>query len=227
MAKNLWLGGCAATVMMFACAVPLSAQMFEDAAVPAAESSRSVAPLFNNGLANPRRSSVVQPEAKSAQMPDLSVDKTGAQAAQDARKKAADELSKALAGKRGTGAIRRVYVKGEKPSAEEENLIFLFYKDFKISQTMSGLVMCDVRFIVLHTLENNINNLSFRLKWPEMETTLSYNEVMPNKETYFDYTLVGDGCYSMDRIPNVIVNRCRVKGLSQSACANKIRWLKK
>ena len=110
---------------------------------------------------------------------------------------------------------------------EEESLIFLYYKDFKISQTMGGLVMCDVRFIVLHTLENKINNLSFRLKWPSMETSLSYNDVEPNTETYIDYTLVGDGCYSMDKIPNVIVNRCRAKGLSQSACANKIRWLKK
>ena len=213
MAKNLWLKGCAAAaVMIFAGAVPLSAQMF--------------APRFNNSWANPRRSQAAQPAAKSMEMPDLSVDKTGAQAAQDARKNAAEALSKSLAGKRGTSAIRRVYAKGEKPSAEE-SLIFLFYKDFKINRTMGGLVMCDVRFIVLHTLENKINNLSFRLKWPEMETTLSYNEVMPNTETYFDYTLVGDGCYSMDKIPNVIVNRCRVKGLSQSACANKIRWLKK
>ena len=147
---------------------------------------------------------------------ELGLDQTGQLAAIDG-----------FAGKRGTSAIRRVYAKGEKPPAEEESLIFLFYKDFKINRTMGGLVMCDVRFIVLHTLENKINNLSFRLKWPEMETTLSYNEVMPNTETYFDYTLVGDGCYSMDKIPNVIVNRCRVKGLSQSACANKIRWLKK
>ena len=228
MAKNLWLKGCAAAAaMIYAGAVPLSAQMFEDAAVPTAEENQSAAPRFNNSWANPRRSQAAQPAAKSMEMPDLSVDKTGAQAAQDARKNAAEALSKSLAGKRGTSAIRRVYAKGEKPSAEEESLIFLFYKDFKINRTMGGLVMCDVRFIVLHTLENKINNLSFRLKWPEMETTLSYNEVMPNTETYFDYTLVGDGCYSMDKIPNVIVNRCRVKGLSQSACANKIRWLKK
>lgn len=91
----------------------------------------------------------------------MSVDKTGAQAAQDARKNAAEALSKSLAGKRGTSAIRRVYAKGEKPPAEEESLIFLFYKDFKINRTMGGLVMCDVRFIVLHTLENKINNLRF------------------------------------------------------------------
>ena len=31
----------------------------------------------------------------------------------------------------------------------------------------------------------------------------------------------------MDRIPNIIVNRCRVKGLSQQDCAAKIRWLRK
>ena len=95
------------------------------------------------------------------------------------------------------------------------------------TRTMSGMVMCDVKFIVLTTLDQKINNLSFRLKWPGMETSLSYNDVNPNEETYFPYTLVGDGCYTMDKIPNVIVNRCRVKGLSQQQCANKIRWLKR
>lgn len=154
MAKNLWLKGCAAAAaMIFAGAVPLSAQMFEDAAVPTAEENQPAAPRFNNSWANPRRSQAAQPAAKSMEMPDLSVDKTGAQAAQDARKNAAEALSKSLAGKRGTSAIRRVYAKGEKLSAEEESLIFLFYKDFKINRTMGGLVMCDVRFIVLHTLK--------------------------------------------------------------------------
>lgn len=228
MAKNLWLKSCvAAAVMMLASAAPLSAQMFENTAVTETTQSQQPATRFNNSWENPRQMLTAQPVAENAVMPDLSVDKTGAQAAQQARKNAAEALSKSLAGKRGTSAIRRVYTKGENSSDKEESLIFLFYKDFKINRTMGGLVMCDVRFIVLHTLENKINNLSFRLKWPEMETTLSYNEVMPNTETYFDYTLVGDGCYSMDKIPNVIVNRCRVKGLSQSACANKIRWLKK
>lgn len=41
MAKNLWLKGCAAAaVMIFVGAVPLSAQMFEDAAVPTAEENQ-------------------------------------------------------------------------------------------------------------------------------------------------------------------------------------------
>ena len=102
MAKNLWLKGCAAAaVMIFAGAVPLSAQMFEDAAVPTAEENQPAAPRFNNSWANPRRSQAAQPAAKSIGMPDLSVDKTGAQAAQDARKNAAEALSKSLAGKRG------------------------------------------------------------------------------------------------------------------------------
>ena len=51
MAKNLWLKGCAAAaVMIFAGAVPLSAQMFEDAAVPTAEVSRLRRGLTTAGL---------------------------------------------------------------------------------------------------------------------------------------------------------------------------------
>ena len=240
MAKGLWLNVCFLSALLVCGQLSsASAQIFADSAPAQSENSGQASQFkFNNSWANPRRLPATQKQnaLKNAEEANESADESkmsgqakenAAQAAQQARKNAAEALSKSLAGKRGTSApIRRVVRPGEKQT-EDESLIFLFYQDFKISQTMGGLVMCDVRFIVMHTLENKINNLSFRLKWPRMETTLSYNDVEPNTETYFDYTLVGDGCYSMDKIPNVIVNRCRVKGLSQSACANKIRWLKK
>ncbi len=239
MTKGLWLRVCTISGILMCGMFSAEAQMFADSVPAQTESAKQEAqPRFNNSWANPRKAPAVKQNAETADTEeakkDLSVDKVGTQArkdvnqaAQQARKNAADALKQSLKGKRGTGApIRRVVKPGDKQT-EEESLIFLYYKDFKISQTMGGLVMCDVRFIVLHTLENKINNLSFRLKWPSMETSLSYNDVEPNTETYIDYTLVGDGCYSMDKIPNVIVNRCRAKGLSQSACANKIRWLKK
>lgn len=238
MAKCLWLGVCAvATVLVCGQSEVVNAQMFADSASVQPESEKqSAQPRFNNSWANPRKFPAATQNNKTieTQKPDSDGGKTEGEAgqnsnlaAQQARENAAKFLQQSLKGKRGTGApIRRVVRPGEKQT-EEESLIFLFYKDFKVSRTMSGLVMCDVRFVAMHTLENKINNLSFRLKWPNMETSLSYNDVEPNTETYFDYTLVGDGCYSMDKIPNVIVNRCRAKGLSQSACANKIRWLKK
>lgn len=228
-----------AVVFLLAYSAPLSAQIFEETApvktnptaTPAVREQR-----FNNSWANPRRPSVssendtknqekVVPTANQAAQKAVS-DKENAQKAQNAKRDAAEALSKSLEGKRGYKSMRRVVARGEKQPADE-SLIFLFYKDFKISQTMGGLVMCDVKFIILTTLDNNVSNLSVRLKWPEIETTLSFNEIEPNVETYYNYTLVGDGCYSMDKIPNVIVNRCRVKGLSPVECANKIRWLKR
>lgn len=105
--------------------------------------------------------------------------------------------------------------------------IFLFYDKFGIRRSISGSVSCDVRFIVLSTLDRKLTNLSVKLKWPAMETALNFSDVAPNVENYFDYSLVGDGCYSMDKIPNVIVNRCRVVGMSEKECAGKIKWLKK
>lgn len=238
--------------LLSVCAFPLSAQMFDASAPVAGQKQSQAAPAtsaanagnraFNNSWANPRKRTVAAPAQKPAEapksvttqnpvaqdapMPRLSVDRTGAQRALEARQNAAKELDRSLKGKRGTGVIRQVTMPGQK-QPDDEGLIFLFYKDFNVSRTMSGMVMCDVKFIVVTTLENKINNLSFRLKWPGIETTLSFNEVAPNVETYFNYTLVGDGCYTMDKIPNVIVNRCRVKGMSQKECANKIRWLKK
>jgi hypothetical protein len=125
--------------------------------------------------------------------------------------------------KRGHTTVRKVT---NGVVSEEGGLIFVFYKDFDVTRTLSGRVMCGVKFIVLTTLDRKLNNLSFRLKWPDMETALNYMEVPPNQEMYYDYTLLGEGCYSMDKIPNIIVNRCRVKGLTQQECAAKIRWIK-
>lgn len=128
--------------------------------------------------------------------------------------------------KRGTTIIRPIMYDGN-PLPKEETLIFLYYSDFTVNRMMSGTVTCDVRFQILTTLDRSLNNLSVRLRWPNMETALSFSDIPPNQPVHYDYTLLGDGCYSMDRIPNIIVNRCRVKGLSQQDCAAKIRWLRK
>jgi len=103
--------------------------------------------------------------------------------------------------------------------------IFLSYRDFKISRNLSNMVVCNMRFFVLSTFPQKINNISYRLKWPNMETALSFNNVEPNVATYYDYALLGNGCYDMDKAPNVIVNRCRIKGMSSQECANAIRWV--
>lgn len=128
--------------------------------------------------------------------------------------------------KRGTVAVYPVSL-GEDNPLKDETSIFLFYNDFSVSRMMGGTVSCDVKFLILTTLNRKLNNLSVRLRWPNMETTLSFSDVPPNQPMHYFYTLLGDGCYSMDKVPNIIVNRCRVKGLSQQDCAAKVRWLKK
>lgn len=126
-----------------------------------------------------------------------------------------------------TTSIQRIYKPGEKPDPKEDNsLIFLMSDQFKLNRSMGGRVSCDIRFIVLTKLTEKLSNLSVRLKWPKIGTTLSFYDVTPNVATSFNYTLIGDGCYTMDKAPNIVVNRCRVKGLSQAQCAKKIRWLK-
>ena len=128
--------------------------------------------------------------------------------------------------KRGTTSIYPIAYNGAQ-KAEDEPLIFLLYSDFSVNKLLSGTVTCNVRFQIITTLDRKLINLSVRLRWPEMETTLSFIDVPPNQMVHHDYTLIGDGCYSMDKIPNIVVNRCRVKGLSQTDCAAKVRWLRK
>lgn len=128
--------------------------------------------------------------------------------------------------KRGNAAFVRIPKPGEKEDPNEDTqLIFLYYDNFKITRSFGGGVGCDVKFAVMTNLDQRLANLSVKLKWPGMTTSLSFDNVNPNIETYFNYALFGDGCYTMDKIPNIIVNRCRVKGMSQEKCASKIRWL--
>lgn len=128
--------------------------------------------------------------------------------------------------KRGTAAFVRVPKPGEKEDPNEDNqLIFLYYDNFKITRSFGGGLGCDVKFAVMTNLDQRLINLSVKLKWPGMTTSLSFDNVNPNIETYFNYALFGEGCYTMDKIPNIIVNRCRIKGMSQEKCAAKIRWL--
>lgn len=108
----------------------------------------------------------------------------------------------------------------------EDELIMLYMKNFSIYRSPSGRIRCSARFAVLTTLPVRLSNISYRLKWPKMETTLSFNDVDPGVENHFDYALLGDGCYSMDKQPNIVVNRCRAKGMTQRQCASKIRWIK-
>lgn len=109
----------------------------------------------------------------------------------------------------------------------DNSYIFIYYDNFSVNKSMMGDVRCNVRFVVMTTLDRKLNSLSVRLKWPDMETPLNFQNVPPNVDAYQVYTLIGDGCYSMDKIPNIIVNRCRVAGLSSQSCTDKIRWLRK
>lgn len=105
--------------------------------------------------------------------------------------------------------------------------IFLFYDKFKITNYLSGSASCNVRFNVLSNLDQKVNQLDVKLVWPGLTTTLSFSNVQPNTQTYYNYSLLGDGCYNMDKAPNIIVNRCRVKGMTAAECANKLLWLSK
>lgn len=121
-------------------------------------------------------------------------------------------------------AVELRFVGGE-VLVETRPKIYLYSRDFKISRNMNGSVNCTMRFYVLSTAKEKITNLSYRLKWPGMETALSFDDVSPNKATFYDYSLLGNGCYTMDKAPNVIVNRCRIKGMSQRQCADAIQWI--
>lgn len=73
---------------------------------------------------------------------------------------------------------------------EEDELIMLYMKDFSIYRSPSGQTRCSAKFSVLTTLPVKLSNISYRLKWPKMETVLTFSDVEPGVENHFDY-----GCW--------------------------------
>ncbi len=126
--------------------------------------------------------------------------------------------------KRGGSVFSKLNEDGK--SVVVKNKIFLFYKDFRINRSVSGMTSCDVSFFVVTNLDRRLINLDVKLVWPNMTTVVSFANVQPNTQTYYNYALMGDGCYSMDKMPNIVVNRCRVKGMSSAECASNIVWLR-
>lgn len=120
----------------------------------------------------------------------------------------------------------QIYNNKQEALKQEKDYILFFYRDFKINRTPSGRTMCDLRISVLSNIKNKISNVSIKLKWPAITTSASFYDVEPNVENYRDITLVGDGCYTMDKTPNIIVNRCRIKEMSAEDCASKISWVR-
>ena len=106
-----------------------------------------------------------------------------------------------------------------------DEALFITMKNFNVYRTPSRQVRCSVRFSIVSTFKEKVSNVSYQLKWPEISTKLSFDNIKPNIEYYIDYLLMGNGCYTMDKSPNVIVNRCRVKGKTQQDCASSIRWI--
>lgn len=119
-----------------------------------------------------------------------------------------------------------IYEVDEYGRPQEVSRIFLYYDNFRIFRSVSGTTSCDVRFLINTTLDRRLISLDAKLVWPGITTMVSFINVDPNTPTYFNYTLLGEGCYTLDKMPNIVVNRCRVKGLSSAECAAKITWLK-
>ena len=115
----------------------------------------------------------------------------------------------------------------EKGRMKKVSKIFIYYDKFEVFDYVAGSTGCNVRFNVLSNLDQKINRLDVKLVWPDLTTTLSFADIAPNTQTYYNYALLGKGCYNMDKAPNIIVNRCRVKGMTASECADKIVWLSK
>ncbi|MGN0913915.1 MAG: hypothetical protein ACI4OW_03375 [Alphaproteobacteria bacterium] len=246
MKKTNWL--CFIAGMLLVCNVDAFAQMFGDETFEETPVSEPVkpekkAPAASNRdiLANPRaRRSPVNSVKKPAAKLDVTTyagEKVTKDEIVETEKRLSEQKGKkryipqvlrpTLDGsKRGRTSMRQVVKDGE-AMPEDDALIFLYYSDFSLEQTLSGTIMCNVRFNIMTTLDRKLNNLSVRLKWPKLETTLSFISVNPNEQTYLSYTLLGEGCYTMDKLPNIVVNRCRVKNMTQQDCASRIRWLKK
>ena len=110
---------------------------------------------------------------------------------------------------------------------DDDRKVLVYYENFKVTKGMDNLVRCSMRIYVLNDLKERINNLSFKLLWPEINTTIQMVRLNPGVRTYQDIMLLGEGCFSMDKTPTIEINRCRVKGKTEEQCADAVKWFKK
>lgn len=108
-----------------------------------------------------------------------------------------------------------------------ERKILVWYENFNVIKGMDGMARCSIRVFVLNDLTTRINNLGFKIIWPDIRTSVNMTKVNPGVNTYIDTMLIGDGCFTMDRTPVIEVNRCRVKGMSEEKCADAVHWYNK
>lgn len=114
---------------------------------------------------------------------------------------------------------------GDEIVFEDKPAIILYMKNFRISKDIRGLPNCSMDFYILSSAKEKITAINYQLKWPNMHTVVTFEDVLPQTPTYVSYTLLGEGCRDMDQVPNIIVNRCRIKGMSSRECADAIQWM--
>lgn len=115
-------------------------------------------------------------------------------------------------------------VNGEIVADNPPRSILISYEDYKINKSFDNWIRCSLRIYVLNDLTKKINNFSFKLHWPEMDTAIQMNRLNPGVRTYKDVVLLGEGCFNLDKAPTIEVNRCRVKGMTQEQCADAVKW---
>ena len=129
----------------------------------------------------------------------------------------------------GKKIMRNPIINQEQKKQQEDSpqpRIMLYYRKFKIDTTPSGRIMCDFDLVIHNSTPYKINTLNLQLVWPSIKTSASFYDVNPRSENYIPMSLIGKGCYSMDKYPNVVVNLCRIKGMKGQQCASSIIWVK-
>lgn len=117
-------------------------------------------------------------------------------------------------------------VDGELVFDDTARSILISYGNYQVHKSFDNWVRCSLRIYVVNDLTEKITNFSFKLHWPEMSTVVQMNKLNPGVSTYKDIVLLGDGCFHIDKVPTIEVNRCRVKGMTQEECADAVKWFK-
>ena len=111
--------------------------------------------------------------------------------------------------------------------SDDKRSILVYYDNYQIHRGFDKMVKCTIRVYVLNDFKEKITSLGFKLKWPDIATSVEMSQLKPGVSTYTDLMLLGEGCLHLDKTPTIEVNRCRIRGISQETCADAIKWFPK
>lgn len=95
---------------------------------------------------------------------------------------------------------------------------------YKVFQSLAGITKCSFSVKLRSEINRQINMIALSLKYPDRSFAFIFRDIPEKGEQIKNITTVGDICYNLGGIPDISINKCKIKSASGDDCAKHIKW---